>query len=79
MSYLRYMCLLTYSGDQHILRYVFVLLFFLLCVAYVARFSGLSFLIAPSVFSNVYLLQTARTYFRILICSQVLLLLPISV
>jgi hypothetical protein len=79
MSYLRYMCLFTYSGDQYILRYVFVLLFFLLCVAYVARFSGLSFLIAPSVFSNVYLLQTAREYFRILICSQVLLLLTISV
>jgi hypothetical protein len=74
MSYLRYMCLFTYSGDQYILRYVFVLLFFLLCVAYVARFSGLSFLIAP----NVYLLQTAREYFRILICSQVLLLLTIS-
>jgi hypothetical protein len=54
MSYLRYLCLLAYSGDQHTIlclcfvcpRLVFpVLPFSLDC----------SFLIAPSVFSNVYL------------------------
>jgi hypothetical protein len=54
MSYLRYLCLLAHSGEQHIIlclcfvcpRLVFpVLPFSLDC----------SFLIAPSVFSNVYL------------------------
>jgi hypothetical protein len=36
---------------------VFLLCFSSSCVLYVARFSGLSILIAPSVFSNVYLLN----------------------
>ena len=51
MSYLRYLCLFTYCGIQHILRCA---LFF--CV-YVASFSGLEspFLIVHSVFSDVYL------------------------
>ena len=49
MSYLRYLCLFAHSGVQCILCYVFVLFFFV----YVASFSRLSFLIAPSVFSNV--------------------------
>jgi len=31
MSYLRYLCLLTYSGVQHILTCGFVLFFFVLC------------------------------------------------
>jgi hypothetical protein len=31
MSYLRYLCLFAYCGVQHILCYVFVLLFFVLC------------------------------------------------
>jgi len=31
MSYLRYLCLFTYSGVQHILCCVFVLFFFVLC------------------------------------------------
>jgi hypothetical protein len=31
MSYLCYLCLLTCSGVQHILRFVFVLFFFVLC------------------------------------------------
>ena len=31
MFYLRYLCLLAYSGVQHILRCVFVLFFFVLC------------------------------------------------
>ena len=34
MSYLRYLCLFVYSGDQHILCCVF-------CVPYLASFSGL--------------------------------------
>jgi hypothetical protein len=31
MSYLRYLCLFAYCGVQHMLCYVFVLLFFVLC------------------------------------------------
>jgi hypothetical protein len=55
MSYLRYLCLFAHRGVQHILYCVFVLLcLFSSCVRYVASFSGLSTLIAPSVFFNVY-------------------------
>jgi len=32
MSYLRYLCLFPYSGVQRILRIVFVLFFFVLCI-----------------------------------------------
>jgi hypothetical protein len=55
MSYLRYLCLFAYSGIQRILRCVFVC--FSSFVPYVASFSrsGLYFLIAPSVFSSIYL------------------------
>jgi hypothetical protein len=48
MSYLCYLCLFVYSGVQKIL-----LCFSSSCVHYVASLSGLPFLIAPSVFSNV--------------------------
>jgi len=52
MSYLRYFCLFTYSGVQHILCCVVFALFFFV---YVAIFSGLSiFYCPPSVFFNVY-------------------------
>jgi hypothetical protein len=40
MSYLRYLCLFTYTGVQHILCCVFLRL--VSCVPYVANFSGLS-------------------------------------
>ena len=53
MSYLRYLCLFGYIGVQHIV--VFLLCFSLSCIPYFASFSGLFILIAPSVFSNVYL------------------------
>ena len=63
MSYLRYLCLLAYSGVQHILCCVFVFLFLSSsCVPYVASFSGCSFLIAPSVLYNVYLLSRCETF-----------------
>ena len=52
MSYLPYLCLYWYSGVRHILCCVFVL-FSSSCVTCVASFSGLSILIAPSVFPNV--------------------------
>ena len=47
MSYLRYMCLFTDSGVQHILCFVFL--------RRVANFHGLSIFDCPSVFSNAYL------------------------
>jgi hypothetical protein len=34
MSYLRYLCLFTYSGVQHILCCVFALFVFVLCLVY---------------------------------------------
>ena len=49
VSYLRFLRLFTYSGVQHIL-----FCFSLSCSSYVVSFSGLSILIAPSVFSNVF-------------------------
>ena len=49
MSYLRYLCLFEYNGVQHI----FCSVFLRRVIPYVASFSGLSFLIAPSIFPNV--------------------------
>jgi hypothetical protein len=58
MSYLRYLCLLVYSGVHNILCSVFAFCVFFLCLA--CRMLPVSlncpFWIAPSVFSNVYLL-----------------------
>ena len=53
MSYLRYLCLFWYSGIQYILCCVFALFFFVLCTMLPLSL-GCSFLIAPSVFSNVF-------------------------
>ena len=50
MSYLPYLYLFAYSGVQHILCCVFVSLFFILLQVSL----DCPFLIAPSVFSNVY-------------------------
>jgi hypothetical protein len=57
MSYWCYLCLLPYSGVQHILCCVLVFIFFVLCLVYPLLPVSLdcSFWIAPSVFSNVYL------------------------
>ena len=49
MSCLRYLCLLAYSGVQHILCCAFVLFFFVL-----SFLLDCPFVIAPSVFSKVY-------------------------
>ena len=57
MSYLRYLCLLAHSGVQHIWCCVFVLFFFVLCGLCCQFLWIVLFLIAPSVFSNVYLIQ----------------------
>ena len=61
MSYLRCLCLSTYSGVQHIL-YCFACLRVVSCVSNVASFSSCPFLIAPSVFSNVYLIVCSVKY-----------------
>ena len=50
MSYLPYLYLFAYSGVQHILRCVFVSFFFILLQVSL----DCPFLIAPSVFYNVY-------------------------
>ena len=58
MSYLRYLCLFANHGVQHILCCDFVLLVFALCLVYPMLPVSLdcSFLISPSVLSNVYFL-----------------------
>ena len=53
MSYLRYLCLFTYSGVQHILCCVFALFFFRLMYPMLPVSLDCPFLIAPLVFSNV--------------------------
>ena len=65
MSYLRYLCLLTYSGVQHILCYAFVLFFFVLCTL-CCQFLWIVhlFLIVFSVFSSVYLLSKYHDSFN---------------
>jgi hypothetical protein len=57
MFYLRYLYLFAYIDVQHIFCCDWFCLssFCVKYVPYVTSFSGLSFLIAPSVFSNVYL------------------------
>jgi hypothetical protein len=55
MSHLRDVCLIAYSGVQQILV-LFLICFSTSCVSYVANIPGLSFLIAPSVFSIVFLI-----------------------
>jgi hypothetical protein len=59
MFYVRYLCLFTYSDVQHIGLCLFVLFVFDLCIVYSILSVSLDvpFVIAPSVFSNVYLLN----------------------
>ena len=54
MSYQRYLCLLTYNGVQHILCYVFCFVFLCLVYPNLPISLDFKFLIAPTVFSNVY-------------------------
>jgi len=55
MSYLRYLCLFAHSGVQHKLRYVFCFVFLRLLYPMLTGSLDCPLLIAPSVFSNVYL------------------------
>ena len=54
MSYLRYLCLFVHSGVQRILCCVFVLVLFVLYVPMLLISLDRPFLIATSVFTNVY-------------------------
>ena len=57
MSYLRYLCLFENSGVQHIFFCVFVLFVYLRLMCRMFPVSlGYPFLIAPSIFSSVYVL-----------------------
>ena len=57
MSYLCHLCLLAHSGVQHALCCVFGLFVFVLCLVFPMLSVSLDclFWIAPSVFSNAYL------------------------
>jgi hypothetical protein len=54
VSYLCYLCLFVYGGNQHILRYVFVFYFLRLVYPMLPVSLDCPFLIGSSVFSNVY-------------------------
>ena len=55
MFCLRYLCLFTFSGVQHILCCVFDMFVSVLCTLCCQFLWTVHFLIAPSVFSNIYL------------------------
>ena len=55
MSYLRYFCLLAYSGVQHILCCIFGWFCLRLVYPILSFYLDYLFVIVPSVFSNVYL------------------------
>ena len=57
MSYLNYLCLFTNSGVQHILFCAFVFCSHRLVYSMLPVSLDCPFVIAPSVFSNVYLLS----------------------
>ena len=61
VSYLRYFCLFAHSGVQHILCCVFVLFFFVLCTLCYQFLWIVLFLIAHSIFSDVYFRATVRS------------------
>ena len=67
MSYLRYLCMFAHSGVQHILCCGFGLFVFVLCLVYVASFSGLSIFECPSVFSNIYIRHSRMFLFYLVI------------
>jgi len=61
MSYLRYLCLLTHSGVQHMLccvvSFLFLLLYFVLLILYWQCFLDCPSMIAPSVLFGIILLN----------------------
>ena len=65
MTYLHYLCLFTYSVVQHILCCVFVLSFLRLVCPMFQVSLDCSFVIVPSVFSNVYLIDSEDQQYQI--------------
>jgi len=65
MTYLHYLCLFTYSGVQYILCCVFVLSFLRLVCSMFQVSLDCSFVIVPSVFSNVYLIDSEDQQYQI--------------
>jgi hypothetical protein len=63
MSYLRFVCLLAYSGVQHISCCVFALFFIVLCATGAVSLDS-PFLTDPSVFSNVYFNERKIIWFN---------------
>ena len=63
MSYVRYLCLLPYSGVQQILCCVFVLFVFILCTLCCQFLWIVQCLPAPSVFSNTYSSVQCKSHF----------------
>ena len=57
MFYLRYLCLFVYSGVQHILSCVFCFVFIRIVYPMLSVSLDCPFMIAPSVFSNVFFEQ----------------------
>ena len=66
MSYLRYLCLLSYRGVQYILFNVFVLCASSYCVPYFARFAGLS------IFDCSFGILSCLLYFRFVLSVMIL-------
>jgi hypothetical protein len=64
--YLRYLCLFTYSGVQHILCYGFVLFVFVLCLVYPMLLVSLDclFLVGLSVLSAVCLHSDGHQFYQ---------------
>ena len=60
MSY--YLCLLTYTGVQHILCFAFVFVFLRRVYSMLPVSLDCPFMIAPSVFSNVYLITSSHLW-----------------
>ena len=65
MTYLHYLCLFTYSNVQYILCCVFVLSFLRLVCPMFQVSLDCSFVIAPSVYSNVYSIDSEDQQYRI--------------
>jgi hypothetical protein len=68
-AYLHYLCLMTYSGVQHILCCIFLFCVSSSCVPYVASFSGLSIFVLPLRYSITFSKRNT-SHLTIDICNQ---------
>ena len=69
MSFVRYLCLSEYSGVQHIVCCIFVLYVFVLCPMLPISLDC-PFLIALSVFSNIYSVKASFWSSHVMIMGQ---------